>query len=199
MKNTFIICIIFGLVIFQTRAQNFDNDSTALILIDIQNFYFPNGKAELVKPEEASLQAAKVLKFFREQKMAVVHIRHNFEPGGDIHKNVKPIEGEKIISKNEVSAFNGTDLLSYLNEEGIGSLVLCGMQTHMCLEGTTRAAHDLGFRCTVISDACATQNLSFEEQEIKSDDVHYSTLSTLKGTYAEVMNAETFLNMAGVD
>ena len=64
----------------------------------------------------------------------------------------------------------------------------------MCLEAATRAASDYGFNCTVIEDACTTRDLTFEDVTVKAMDVHYSTLSTLKGTYAEIVNAENLLS-----
>ena len=67
------------------------------------------------------------------------------------------------------------------------------MMTHMCIEAATRAAHDLGFKCTVISDACATKALDFEGKTISAEDVHYATLRTLSGSYAKVETTETFL------
>lgn len=41
---------------------------TALVLIDIQNDYFPNGKMELSKPLETVQYAKQVLDFFRDKK-----------------------------------------------------------------------------------------------------------------------------------
>lgn len=167
-------------------------DSTALIIIDIQNFYFSGGKAELVEPEKAGEQAKQLLAYFRENKGLVVHVRHNFEPGGEIHDLVKPIEGEKVFSKSEVNAFLNTGLNDYLAKNNIKNLVLCGMQTHMCLEAGTRAAHDLGYKCTVIEDACATRDLTFGDVTIEAKDVHYSTLSTLQ-SYATILNLADYL------
>jgi nicotinamidase-related amidase len=66
------------------------------------------------------------------------------------------------------------------------------MQTHMCLEAATRAAHDMGYICTVVEDACATRDLKFGEVTVKAKDVHYSTLSTLK-SYGNVVNLKEFL------
>jgi len=63
-------------------------DSTALILIDIQNFYFPGGDVPLVEPEAAALQAQKVLDYFRKNQGLVVHVKHAYEPGGDINNLV---------------------------------------------------------------------------------------------------------------
>ena len=55
---------------------------TALLIIDIQDFYFPGGKSPLVNPEAASANAAKILGDFRAAGDPVVHVRHEFEPGG---------------------------------------------------------------------------------------------------------------------
>jgi nicotinamidase-related amidase len=168
------------------------NGKTALLLIDIQNFYFQGGKSELVEPVKAAENAAKILAEFRKEGMPVIHVRHNSEPGGEIHKLVEPMPGEKIISKNAVNSFVGTDLLDYLRTENISTLVICGMQTHMCVEAATRAASDLGFSCILIKDACATKDLKFDDVVIKAEDVHYSTLSTL-WNYATIESTARFL------
>jgi nicotinamidase-related amidase len=160
-------------------------DSTALVLIDIQNFYFPGGSLPLVNPGEAAQKAAALLTWFRENKKLVVHIGHLSKTGADFSDLVKPLSGEKVIMKKEVNAFLNTDLDQYLRENQIRKLILCGMQTHMCLEGATRAAHDLGYQCTVAGDACATRDLTWEGITVKAADVHASTLATLK-SYAKV-------------
>lgn len=190
MKKIFLlfITIIFTTVTFAQKL-----DSTALIIIDIQDFYFPGGAAELVEPEKAGKNAKQLLSHFRENDGLVIHVKHIFKPGGDIHKLVEPIEGEKIISKTEVNAFLNSDLDEYLKKNNINKVVLCGMQTHMCLEAGTRAAHDLGYECTVVEDACTTRDLKFGEETVKARDVHYSTLATLK-SYAMVVSLDEFLN-----
>lgn len=188
MKILLSLLLVF--LAFTGIAQK--TDSTALILIDIQNFYFPGGDAALVEPEAAALQAQKVLEYFRKNKGLVVHVKHAYEPGGDIHQLVQPIDGEKVFTKKEVNCFLGTGLDDYLKENHIKYVVLAGMQTHMCLEGGTRAAHDLGYQCTVIGDACATRDLKFGDTMVKAADVHASTLATLK-SYAKITTAEDFL------
>lgn len=165
---------------------------TALLLIDIQYFYFEGGSSALVDPLPASVNAAKLLSSFREKGNLVVHVKHGEGPQSDIHENVKPLDSEKVIVKNEVNSFLNTDLHEYLKTNQIDSLVLCGMQTHMCLEAATRAAADFGFSCTVIGDACATKDLKFGDKVIKAEDVHYSTLATFK-PYAKVLNTDEYL------
>lgn len=185
-----VFITLFAFISVTSFAQKLD--STALLIIDIQNFYFPGGDAPLVKPEEAAEQAKTLLDYFRKNDGLVVHVKHNYEPGGDIYHLLKPLPNEKILTKNDVNAFLGTGLNDYLQEHHIKNVVLCGMQTHMCLEGATRAAHDLGYKCTVIGDACATRDLTYNGITIKARDVHYSTLATLKN-YAKVVRLETYL------
>ena len=189
MKKLWIISIFITMTI-SVKSQTLD--STALILIDNQYFYFPGGDMELSEPEKAAEKAKQLLDFFREKKALVVHVRHEHNPGGDIYKLVAPLESEKVFSKKEVNSFLGTGLEEYLKQNHIKKLVLCGMQTHMCLEGATRAAHDLGYECTVIKDACTTRDLIFDDVLTPAKQVHYSTLATLRN-YAKIMGTDEFL------
>ena len=189
MKKFWII-VIFIMTTISAKSQT--PDSTALILIDIQYFYFPGGDMELSEPEKAAEKAKQLLDFFREKNALVIHVRHEHNPGGEIYKLVAPLETEKVFSKKEVNSFLGTGLEKYLKQNHIKKLILCGMQTHMCIEGATRAAHDLGYECTVIKDACATRDLIFDDVLTPAKQVHYSTLATLRN-YAKIMGTDEFL------
>ncbi len=190
MRKVFLSITILAFIVFNLSAQS---GKRALLLIDIQDFYFPGGNSALVEPEKAADNAALLLDYFRKNKLLVIHVRHNYEPGGKINDIVKPLPDEKIITKNEVNSFLGTDLLEFLKANKTDTLIICGMQTHMCVEAATRAASDYGFKCILIHDACATKDLKFGDKIIKAEDVHYSTLSTLK-SYALVESTREYLN-----
>jgi nicotinamidase-related amidase len=189
MKKIFSSVVIFTLIITGISAQT---GKKVLLLIDIQDFYFPGGRSALVEPEKAAANAALLLDIFRKNNLPVVHVRHNSEPGGKINDMVKPLPEEKIVSKDAVNCFLGTDLLEYLKSNKVDTLVVCGMQTHMCVEAAIRAASDYGFKCILIHDACATRDLTFNDKIIKADDVHYSTLSTLK-SYSQVLSTKEYI------
>jgi nicotinamidase-related amidase len=163
---------------------------TELILIDIQNDYFPGGKMELEGSVGASLCAKKLLSFYRERKLPVIHIQHiNIRPGStfflpstegvEIHKNVVPLPGETVFQKNFPN---------------IKDLVIAGMMTHLCVDSTTRAAFDCGFKCTVVADACATRSLSFGSSVIPADHVNGAFLAALSPVYATVVHTEDFIS-----
>lgn len=182
----FLLFIVSGFLMAQNPSK------TALLLIDIQDFYFPGGRSALVEPELAAQNAALLLENFRSRKQLVVHIKHQAEVGSDIYHLVEPLASEKVIVKREVNSFLNTDLLFYLKENQIDTVVLSGMQTHMCLEAATRAAHDFGFVVFVIADACATKDLSYKGTIIPAKDVHLSTLQTLQ-VYAKILDTYQFL------
>ena len=190
MKSLFRFLLIAGIL---AQGNFLTGQSTALLLIDIQEFYFPGGRLQLEDAEMAGMNAGLVLDHFRSQGLRVIHVRHNFEPGGNIHPYVKPEPGEKVISKDQVNAFLETDLLETLLADSIGVLVICGMQTHMCVEAAVRAAHDLGFKCLLVRDACATRALQYEEHIIPADNVHYATIQTLQGSYTRVVTTGDLL------
>jgi len=186
------LLLILFISIISNMALKAQDHKTALLLIDIQDFYFPGGKSALVEPEKAAANAAILLDHFRKEKMLIIHIKHNSEPGGKINDMVKPLTDEKIFSKSGVNCFVGTELLPFLKSNKTDTLIICGMQTHMCVEAATRAASDLGFKCILVHDACATKDLKFGDTVIKAEDVHYSTLATLKN-YAKVESTEKYL------
>ncbi len=186
------LLIILNMMISLFSYAQTETSKTALLIIDIQNFYFEGGSSELVNPLPASLNAQKLLVNFRETKQLVIHVKHGEGKGAEIHSNVTPLADEKVIVKKEVNSFLNTDLLDFLNKNGIKKLILCGMQTNMCLEAATRAAADYGFECTVIHDACAAKNQSFNGKTVLAEDVHIAALATLKA-YAKVISTEEYL------
>lgn len=175
-------------------SQSKQSQKTALIIVDVQEFYFNEGSSQLVNPEEASQQAARLLSAFRETNQLVIHIRHASDEGFAIHENVKPLAGEKVITKKFVNSYRETDLLEYLHENKITEVVICGMMTHMCVEGAARASSDYGFNVVVIDNACATRDLKLGNKTVKAADVHVSALATIEGYYGKVMTVDEFLN-----
>jgi nicotinamidase-related amidase len=183
--------ILLGSVLFllPLHAQS---EHTALLLIDIQEFYFPGGFSELSEPENAAENAAKILAQFRENGGEIIHVQHKTKTQMAIHSMVEALKDEKRFVKTEINVFNGTQIKDYLDSLDTDTLVIAGMQTHMCVEAATRAAYDYGYKVLLIHDACATRELSWENVTIGAEEVHYSTLNTLRN-YAEVISTEAYL------
>jgi nicotinamidase-related amidase len=178
--------------------------TTALVIIDIQNDYFPGGNMALEDPEAATANAAKLLSRFRERGLPVFHVQHLMKrpnagylmpgtSGADIHASVAPLPGETVVIKHYPNSFRETILLDGLRAADADHLVVAGMITHMCIDTTVRAAFDLGFKVTLVHDACATRALKFGDVLVPAAQVHASFVAALNGLFAQAQSTdETF-------
>ncbi len=85
------------------------------------------------------------------------------EPGHDIVAELAPVAGEPVIDKPGKGAFYQTDLDLVLKNRGIGTLLVCGVTTEVCVNTTVREANDRGYRCVVLSDCCGSYFPEFHE------------------------------------
>ncbi|HIH74379.1 MAG TPA: cysteine hydrolase [Methanosarcina sp.] len=177
----------------------------ALLLIDIQNDYFPGGRMELAGMENAAEKATVLIKAFRTAGKPIFFVRHlsvrpgaTFfipgTPGADIHTGIQPSPEETVIEKHFPNSFFQTELLSRLKEKEVTNLVVCGAMSHMCIDTTVRAAKELGFTSTLISDACATCSLKFGDKFLPASSVHAAFMAALDGIFATVTTAEEYLS-----
>ncbi len=172
-----------------------------LILVDLQNDYFPGGLMELVGIQAAAANARILLNEFRKSDSPIIHIQHIstrpgatfFLPGTDgvnTNQMVAPQGNEIVVVKNYPNSFRSTSLSEILKSKTIDDLVICGAMSHMCIDATTRAAFDLGFSCVVADDACATKDLSFKNKTVRASEVHASFMAALSSAYAKVLSTE---------
>jgi nicotinamidase-related amidase len=179
--------------------------TTALILIDLQNDYFPNGAMELSGANNAVEKAKALLTACRHRTLPVFHVQHistrsgasfflPHTPGVEIHPAVQPTPNEAIIQKHFPNSFRETTLLDQLRAANARKLVIAGMMTHMCVDSTIRAAADLGFECLLAHDASATRALQFAGHRVEAGEVQTAYLAALNGLFAEVLAAQKIID-----
>ncbi|MBV8326757.1 cysteine hydrolase family protein [Chryseobacterium sp.] len=207
-KRILVLCLMILLQQSVKAQQKTKMENTALLIIDVQNDYFPGGKMTLDSADQAGENTKRILEYFRKKRLPVVHIMHVSAhegaafflpdtPGAAINSRVSPLAGEKIIVKHFPNSFRETKLLEYLQSEKIKNLVITGMMTDVCVESTTRAAFDFGFTNTIIGDATATKDRELNGQIVKAAEVQQSFLagiSALGNLYARIINTKDFIN-----
>ncbi len=182
---------------------------TTLVLIDLQNDYFPGGRMELEGPLDAVARARSLLDLFRQRGWPTVHIQHiSTRPGAtfflpgtegiDFHPTIAPLPGETVIVKHFPNSFRETGLLETLHGWEAEQLLICGMMTHMCVDASVRAAADFGFQVILAADACATRALSFGGISVPAEQVHAAFLAALQ-SYGQVMSTEDVLSFLGAE
>ncbi|MFC4171267.1 cysteine hydrolase family protein [Microvirga sp. GCM10011540] len=175
-------------------------DDAALVLIDHQREYLPDGGLPLTGIEAAVTEIVRLLDFARRHGMPVFHVVHHarpgaplFDPGGpsaQIIAGLEPNAGEDVIAKSLPNAFAGTDLHDRVQATGRMDLLIAGFATHMCVSSTVRAALDLGYRATVVASATATRDLPSplgSGEIVSAEVVQQGTLAALADRFAIVM------------
>ncbi|SLN64180.1 cysteine hydrolase family protein [Oceanibacterium hippocampi] len=102
----------------------------------------------------------------------------------DVIDELAPESDEIIIDKYGYGAFHGTDLDSRLRALGVGSLLVTGTVTQICVEETAREAFHHGYRTTMVSDAVS----SF------APDLHDAALTNFGMKFGWVADTETVLS-----
>ena len=107
--------------------------------------------------------------------------------GSHVQDFAKPLDTERVLTKNVNSSFIGTTLEQDLNTLGRPILVICGATANHCVETTTRMAGNLGFDAIYVSDAVwAYDQTGMDGVTIDAEMVHNMSLANLNGEFAHV-------------
>lgn len=176
---------------------------TALIPIDVQlGFdYAPWPRRNNPAMEGNGLR---LLSAWRAAGLPLIHVRHDSvqpgstlapsHPGNAFRPGFEPQPGEALVGKSVNAAFIGTDLDLRLRRLGVEHVVLFGISTDMCVSTTARVGANLGYRVTVVGDACFCFDLSDGAGGIvAADEIQRAHLATLRMEFASVVDTEEVL------
>ena len=169
----------------------------ALIVIDMQNDYYPKGAMELVGILDTHRVVNETIKKFRDSGNEIIFIQHiaskdapffkEGSEGANLYSGLDRKDSDRVFIKHYPNSFRDTGLDEYLRGKGIKNLTICGAMTHMCIDTTVRAGYDLEYDIELIAGGCATKDLVFNGEIIKAEIVHKSFLSALDGTFGKVV------------
>lgn len=136
--------------------------NAALLVVDVQNGLMGEGPYQGKKVLE---NIETLISICRKSSVEVVYVRHDGGKGSDLEPGTRgfeicaqiaPQNDEKIFTKTYSSAFLKTGLKEYLEQKGIQSIILVGMQTEYCIDSTCKTAFELGFRVLIPEGAFTT-------------------------------------------
>lgn len=142
----------------------------ALIVIDIQNDYFKEGKYPLFQPEVTMEKNLKAIAIANEKDIPIIHIQHLVSPelgeglffydnseGAEIHKEIMAAAPTSpIVVKRHADCFEKTDLESILQDLGVEEILLTGMMTHNCVTHTALSPAASKYNPKVIEECVCT-------------------------------------------
>ena len=152
----------------------------ALLLVDVLNDFEHEDGDKLLQSFRARHEAMlRALQRARADGVPVVYAQDNRRvwdgdgprlvrealdgPGGDLLEELAPAEDESLVVKPRYSAFDKTPLELVLRGLDVERLLLAGAATEGCVAQTAIDARELGFKVTVLADACATVDERIEQ------------------------------------
>jgi nicotinamidase-related amidase len=172
----------------------------ALVVVDVQKAF---DDADYWGPRNSpacEANVAALIEAWRARWQPVVFVRHDSdeqrsplrpgEPGNALKEVVTGVP-DLLVSKRVSSAFHGDpDLEAWLRENGIGDVVICGIQTNMCCETTARVGANLGFDVRFALDATHTFDLPARDGgTLSADELARVTAANLDREFCRVVSA----------
>ncbi|MFN5328501.1 MAG: cysteine hydrolase family protein [Planctomycetota bacterium] len=139
----------------------------ALLVIDLQNDYFPRGKFPLWNTDVVLENIERAIARANAQGIPVIHIQHVAKgvapffnegtPGADIHPRIlTATPNAPVVVKEFADSFEKTNLEETLAKIGVTDLLVCGMMTQNCVTHTAISKAAEKYNVTVVVDCCTT-------------------------------------------
>ena len=156
--------------------------TNALLVIDIQNDYFPNGAFPLHNAEKACQAALPLIMQAKSAGWLVVGIQHLNSrdaaffaadtPGAELHPKIAAALGDApIITKHQADSFFATELAPLLEHHGVQNVYLLGMMTQHCITHTA-LSKQLPGQAFIYANACAAPSQFLHDLAIRGLSAH---------------------------
>lgn len=153
---------------------------------------------------EVDRNGARLLACWRRLAMPIIHVRHDSvapgstlrpgQPGNRFREGFGPRDGEALVSKSVNAAFIGTDLDLRLRRLGAEQIVVFGIATDMCVSTTVRVGTNLGWKMTLVADACDCFDLPDRHGgTIPAEQVHAVHVATLAYEFCTVTSTDDLI------
>ena len=169
--------------------------SKALLVIDLQNDYFPGGAFPLWNPEAILEKLEGVILRAQAQGIFVIHVQHVAAParlapffkagtpGAEIHPRILALApNAPVVVKAFADAFHQTTLEATLENLGVTELLLTGMMTQNCVTHTALSRAAEKYEVSILPDCCTTV----------SESLHLIALNAVSTRMNLVPSAEAF-------
>jgi len=194
---------------FNTHAMALNPPASALLVVDMQRFFLDEASPTFTCGGLPILpNIRRLMDAFRQANRTVIftqHVHHpdhldsgimgwwwegmclEGSPESEIHADIAPLPGEKVISKHRYSAFYNTDLETVLRVQKIEDVVIAGVMTNMCCESTARDAYYRDYRVFLPADGSGSIN----------EEMHLASLLNIAFGFAYVTTSADLARQVG--
>ncbi|RSM08695.1 hypothetical protein CDV31_008037 [Fusarium ambrosium] len=168
---------------------------SVLVIIDAQNEY-AQGKLRVSNIDTSRVALASLLEKYRAAKAPVVHVVHAtpagapvFTPGTELVEELpelKPVDGESVVTKNYPGSFTETDLQDLLKATGRSKIVLTGYMAHVCVSTTARQGAERGWDVLIAEDAVGDRDIP----GVKAEDLTKTALLEIADAFGTIIQSK---------
>lgn len=181
----------------------------ALVVVDVQQEYF-DGPLEIQYPprDESLAQVVRVIETAQANGLPIAYAQHTTpagtpvfaegSPGWQLHPKIEALVGSgKRFTKAFGSVYAGTDLASWLREQGADTVTLTGYMTHNCDLASSVESEGLGFTAEILSDATGATHLANEAGQVSAQDLHTTLMTLFNANFAAVATVDQWTSAVG--
>lgn len=187
----------------------FNKEKSALLVVDMQKFFLDPSSPTFTSGGPVILpNVKKLIAAFRDAGRPVIYTCHVHHPGhldagimgwwwegmclegspeSEVHDDITPLPGEKVVLKHRYSAFYNTDLETILRCQKIEDLVIAGIMTNLCCESTARDAYFRDYRVFFPADGTGSV----------SEEMHMASLLNLAYGFAFITETKDIIKDLG--
>jgi ureidoacrylate peracid hydrolase len=184
--------------VLRRLEEKIDPKHTALLVVDVQNDFCHSdgalaaGGADLAEIQAMVPRLAKLVRDAHAAGVLIVFLRivQTPESNSEAWESLEPLDGPRLVVdggwgaeyyeglphecasievvKHRHSAFVGTSLDEILRERGCRTVVLGGVATNVCVEGTAREAFDRDYHVVVVDDATGAARRELHEMTLEN-------------------------------
>jgi nicotinamidase-related amidase len=161
LKDTLIVKENHCMKTNKQKIELSPKNKYALLIVDMQKEYYKGFSKDSM--DKACEYINMAIDIFRKGNLPIIWIQD--ERKGGIVSGTKGYEiidlliqdkNDKFVNKIYRNGFNKTDLLNFVNENGIDTLIITGYSAAYCVLSTYRAAEDYDLRPLILKKALAS-------------------------------------------
>lgn len=138
----------------------------ALLIIDVQNDYFPGGAWPQFAAAAVGVRIAAAIRAAEVAGWCIIAVQHINDADAPLlaagsrgtawHASVADLLSDKpLVSKRFADAFWQTDLSARLQAAGVREVFLCGLMTQNCITHTALSPDAAAYGMHILADVCS--------------------------------------------
>jgi nicotinamidase-related amidase len=174
-------------------------DNKALLIVDVQQA-FVDGKIipPVYKSKDLIRKINNLITKARKKEIPIIFIKHNGPEnhivakntyGNKIFEDLKIECSDTIIEKETPDSFYNTNLQNKLKDLKVNQIIICGIQTEVCIDTTCRSAFSKNYKIILVSDCHST----WDKEYIKAKQIIKHHNEIIGGLFAELKEESEIL------